>query len=154
MSVVILGQVRCAICGRVLLTAEETWMIPNVFTEGTDRLHRFSGMVAHRACVEKENDSQALLAALAEHRAARSARPCLVCNEVVHRGPTRLATSRLGPTGTEAGRYNYLVLHKTCLHRWTGRDEFVRFLERQLVRPDAFVRPLIYALNAFRPEAT
>ncbi len=138
MAIVILGQTRCCLCGRLLLEGEDVVSFPPLFYNQRDPAWVLNDAGAHRACMVEHGLADRALRKLQDVENHRG-RPkvCVVCGQSITGPDDYFSTGPLGD-GLDDPLYavSWIEAHLSHLSRWEGTPELVRVLEETWRSPE------------------
>lgn len=120
MAIVILGQTRCCLCGRLLLEGEDVVSFPPLFYNQRDPAWVLNDAGAHRACMVEHGLADRALRKLQDVENHRG-RPkvCVVCGQSITGPDDYFSTGPLGD-GLDDPLYavSWIEAHLSHLSRW------------------------------------
>lgn len=132
MSVIILGQTRCAICAEILQKGDKIVSFSPFVTNRRDRLYRFSDSAFHRDCFDRDP-----LAAAASQRSEEvrrrgelGQRRCIVCGEQIVVPDDYFGVGFLtDETTSPLHKFNYFHIHRSHFNEWEHAKDFQSRIE-------------------------
>jgi ribosomal protein S27AE len=133
MTLIILGQSRCPLCGEVFGDSNEIFSTTFLVGNEADELFPFNRTAMHRSCLEKHPLGERIIELDNEimSKVSPGNRFCVVCgNEIMH--PDEYwYVGQLSPDPNQPiYPFNHSQFHKSCLARWYKLSEFRSELEK------------------------
>jgi hypothetical protein len=135
MTILLLGETSCAICGNVIDRGDEAVLFSHFVLNDRDPLRALSDAACHAACVGADPRGAAMLAAAEAHatNTGPGKRACAACGGEILEPDDYLLIGYLGDTSADPlGRFNYTHLHMSHIRDWKQADEFLALAKAAL----------------------
>lgn len=135
MALVILGSSKCCICNNIINENDNYRGFPAFISNTKDSLYKFNDAVLHKECLENDSLKDKLIKHLSlfENRLPPSEQTCIV-DGLKMKDPMQQFNIGLLTSNEDDPlyKYNYIILNKHNINKWTALEEFISEVEKYL----------------------
>lgn len=133
MAILILGDTRCALCSRVIMTRDGVVSFPPLTTDPTDPVFAFGDGAFHLSCIKAHPTGDSALRRLAVLLTALppASRTCEVCGLPLSDPDEDLVLGILSEE-LPLSRFNNVGVHGSCVELWVEERQLRDLLQGQV----------------------